>query len=99
MMTDEIISLAKILWDYHHVNHRLSKADCILVLGSHNLRVAEYASDLFLQGWAPLLLFSGGLGRLTEAIWKETEAEQFAAIALQKGVPAKAILIENKSTN
>jgi uncharacterized SAM-binding protein YcdF (DUF218 family) len=42
---------------------------------------------------------SGGLGNFTQDMWTESEADKFAAIAIQKGVPADAILIENKSTN
>ena len=99
MLTKEILTLAKKLWDYHHMNHNLQKSDCILVLGSHDLRVAERGADLYLEGWAPILILSGGLGNLTKDMWDETEAEKFAAIALDKGVPAEAIFIENKSTN
>jgi uncharacterized SAM-binding protein YcdF (DUF218 family) len=99
MITPEIIRLAQIVWDYHHMNKPLQKADCIFVLGSHDTRVAERAAELYLEGWAPLLIFSGGLGRLTKELWTETEAELFARIAMQKGVPAEAILIENRSTN
>ncbi|HSU49908.1 MAG TPA: YdcF family protein [Segetibacter sp.] len=99
MITDEVITLAQKVWDYHHVNNSLEKSDCILVLGSHDTRVADRAAQLFLDGWAPLLIFSGGLGRLTEDMWTETEADKFAKIAREMGVPSEAILIENKSTN
>lgn len=99
MITPEIIALAQKLWDYHHINNSLEKADCILVLGSHDVRVAERGAELYLQHWAPLLIFSGGLGRLTEDMWTEAEADKFAKIALEMGVPFEAILIENKSTN
>jgi uncharacterized SAM-binding protein YcdF (DUF218 family) len=98
-ITPEIISLAQQLWDYHHMQHQLQKADCIFVLGSHDLRVADRGADLWLQRWAPLLIFSGGLGNVTKGIWTETEADKFAAIAINKGVPGNAILVENKSTN
>lgn len=98
-LTPEIISLAKTLWDYHHMNHDLVKSDVILALGSHDLRVAERAAQLYLEGWAPLLICSGGLGNLTSGIWSSPEADQFAAIAVRMGVPASAILVENKSTN
>ena len=99
MISEETITLARILWDYHHMNNTLEKSECILVLGSHDTRVAERGAELFLEGWAPLLIFSGGLGRLTDGVWAETEADKFAAIAIDKGVPAPAILIENRSTN
>src|SRR3954463_9464899 len=99
MLTSEVIALAKIIWDYHHVNHTLLKSDCILTLGSHDTRVADRAAELYLEGWAPMLIFAGGLGRLTEDMWTESEADLFARIAVEKGVPKEAILIENRSTN
>lgn len=99
MVSDETLALAQTLWDYHHVNHTLQKADCILVLGSHDLRVAERGAELYLQGWASILIFSGGLGRLTQDLWKDAEADKFASIAMEIGVPKSAIYIENKSTN
>lgn len=99
MITPEVLQLAKIIWDYHLMNAPLQKADCIFVLGSHDTRVAERAAEIYLEGWAPLLIFSGGLGRLTKEVWNESEGELFAKIALQKGVPTKDILIENRSTN
>lgn len=99
MIHEEITRLAKKIWDYHHVNHTLVKSDCVLALGSHDTRVAERAADLFLQNWAPLLIFSGGLGNFTQGLWKEAEADLFAQIAIKMGVPENAILIENKSTN
>lgn len=81
------------------MGHTLEKADCILVLGSHDLRVAERGAELYLQRWAPLLIFSGGLGNFTKDLWQEKEADRFADIARQMGVPEKAILVENRSTN
>ena len=98
-LSPEILSLSKLLWDYHHMNHALLKSDVILALGSHDLRVAERAAQLYLEGWAPLLVCSGGLGNLTSDIWTESEADQFAAIAIKMGVPENAVLVENKSTN
>ena len=99
MINNKVLTLAKKLWDYHHMNHQLKKADCILVLGSHDTRVAERGAELYLQGWAPLIIFSGGLGRLTKGEWNQPEADLFAQIAIEKGVPQDAILIENQSTN
>ncbi len=99
MFNKEVMDLAKIVWDYSHVNDTIEKADCILVLGSHDTRVAERGAELYLQGWAPVLIFSGGLGRLTEDLWTESEADIFAKIAVKMGVPLSSIYVENKSTN
>jgi len=98
-MNDRIRALAQTLWDYHHVNHGLAQADVILVLGSHDKTVAKRGAALFLEGWAPLLIFAGGLGAITRHLWQEPEADQFAAIAVDMGVPRERILVENRSTN
>ena len=99
MINQEGLALAKILWNYHQLHHILEQSDCILVLGSMDTRTAERGADVYLQGYAPIIIFSGGLGKLTKDMWAETEAELFANIALDKGVPREAIFIENKSTN
>ena len=91
--------LVEKLWRYHQLNHQLSKADAILVLCSYDKAVAERGAQLFLEGWAPLLIFSGGLGSITGRLWREPEADQFAAIAVGMGVPRANILTENQSTN
>lgn len=98
-MDERAHALAEKLWHYHRLNQRLEKADIILVLCSHDKRVAERGAELFLEGWAPLLAFSGGLGSITRGMWSEPEAEQFARVARRMGVPAEKILIENRSTN
>ena len=91
--------LAKKLWDYHRLNQPLQPADAIFVLCSYDKRVAERGAQLWLDGWAPLLIFSGGLGVITRTLWSEPEADQFAEIARNMGVPDDAMLIENRSTN
>lgn len=90
---------ARIVWDYHHVHHALRKADCIIVLGSHDTRVAERGAELFLGDWAPLVVFSGGLGSLTSGIWTRPEAEVFADVAVSRGVPRERTLLESRSTH
>jgi uncharacterized SAM-binding protein YcdF (DUF218 family) len=92
-------ALAELVWRYHHVDHTLAQADAILVLCSHDTAVAERGAQIFLEGWAPLLIYSGGLGAITRTMWTTAEADRFAAIAREMGVPADRILIENRSTN
>ena len=98
-MNPETLALSQTIWDYHQLHHPLQQADAILVLGSHDTRVAVRAAELWLAGYAPLLVFSGGYGRLTAGSWTESEADKFAKIALSMGVPESQILIENRSTN
>jgi uncharacterized SAM-binding protein YcdF (DUF218 family) len=87
------------LWRYHQLDHELKKSDAILVLCSHDRIVAARGAQLWLDGWAPLLIVSGGLGVITSRYWNEPEADQFANIAVAMGVPRERILVENRSTN
>ena len=92
-------TLARILWNYQNLHQSLEKSDCIIVLGSHDQRVAEWGTRLFQEGYAPFLAFSGGFGRLTDKRWTKPEAEIFADVALKMGVQKEDILLENTSTN
>ena len=98
-MDHQTFALAETLWDYHLMKHQVEKADAILVLCSHDERVAERGAQLFLEGYAPLIIFSGGQGAITKALWNEPEAERFARIAMALGVASENILIEPNSTN
>ena len=98
-MDQQTLALAETLWNYHLMRHQVGNADAILVLCSHDERVAERGAQLFLEGCAPLLIFSGGQGAITKALWDEPEAERFARIAMSMNVPRENILIEKNSTN
>jgi uncharacterized SAM-binding protein YcdF (DUF218 family) len=98
-MTDRVRVLAEKIWHYHQMQHPLERADAILVLCSYDTAVAERGAQLFLERWAPLLIFSGGFGAITKRLWDEPEADQFARIAIGMGVPAERIVVENRSTN
>jgi uncharacterized SAM-binding protein YcdF (DUF218 family) len=98
-MNPRVRILAQRIWDYHQMHHTLAPADVILVLCSHDTAVAARGAEVWLQGWAPHLVFSGGLGRITSQMWSEPEADQFARVAIAMGVPAAQILIESASTN
>ena len=57
---------------------------------------------LFFDGFAPIIIFSGGIahqGDLVETPWEKPEAEMFAERAIQLGVPEDKIIIENKAKN
>ncbi len=98
----DVDALVQALWDYMLVGHELRRADCILTLCSHDISIADYAIELFHAGYAPWLLFSGGVIQQDAALkvfWDTTEAEVFARRARAQGVPAARILTENRSRN
>ena len=98
-MDAQTFAFAEKIWNYHLMKHQVAKADAILVLCSHDERVAERGVELFREGWAPLIIFSGGRGAITKTLWEEPEAERFARIAMSSNVPRESILVEVNSTN
>lgn len=90
---------AQVVWDYHRLGHELEPADLLFVLGSHDLRVAKHAADLFHLKLAPRVVLSGGFGVRQENGWVKSEAEMFAEVMVQRGVPELALLLESRSTN
>ncbi|XP_074538412.1 uncharacterized protein SCO4629-like [Halichoeres trimaculatus] len=98
-MDEESEKRARILWDYLCLHQPLEKSDVIIGLGCHDLRVAERSAALFLEGWAPSLLFTGNLGKQTAGVWTKPEAEVFLDVALRMGVPRVNILLETEATN
>ena len=89
----------QILWDYLGMHQEPQKADCIVGFGNFNDNIARRAAELYHQGYAKRILFTGGLGRNTRGLLPEPEAARFARVAVECGVPPEAVLQEDKSTN
>ncbi|MGC9400908.1 YdcF family protein [Vibrio genomosp. F10] len=98
-MTKRLYQHIETLWNYMLMGHTPKQSDIIFVLCSNDLRVASHAASLYQQGFAPRIVFSGGFGRFTEGHFDKTEAETFAAIAKDCGVPSEDIFIEKEATN
>jgi uncharacterized SAM-binding protein YcdF (DUF218 family) len=85
-------------------SNRARRSGAIVVLGAAvnaygmpgpSLRARTlHAVKLFEQGYAPRLIFTGGLGKNPPS-----EAKAAAALAQRRGVPASAIYTETKSTS
>lgn len=89
----------EIIWDYLCLRQEPERADCIVGFGNFNTDIARRAAELYLQGCAPKVLFTGGLGRNTEGLLPEPEAVRFARVAMECGVPEADIMIEDRSRN
>ena len=89
----------QVIWDYLCLNEPLEKAECIVGFGNFNTDIARRAAELYHEGFAPKVLFTGGLGRNTEGMLPEPEAVRFAKVAVECGVPEVDIILEPNSTN
>ena len=99
MANIQVLEPLQVLWDYLGLHQAPEKADCIVGFGNFNVNIARRAAELYHQGWADRILFTGGLGRNTLGLLPEPEAVRFARVAMDCGVPAEAILREDRSTN
>jgi len=95
----EYLKPLQTIWDYLCLGQELKKADVIVGFGNFNTDIARRAAELYHQGYAPKILFTGGLGRNTEGLLPEPEAVRFAGVAMECGVPKEDILLEDKSAN
>lgn len=98
-MTDAVFHDLQILWDYMRLDMTPEPADVIAAFGCYDETIPLRAAELYQQGMAPRVVFSGGLGRNTSGLFGTSEAERFAAIAVNAGLPEKAILLEPRSAN
>ena len=89
----------QVIWNYLCLDEKPEKADCIVGFGNFNTNIARRAAELYLAGYAPKILFTGGLGRNTEGLLPEPEAVRFVKVAMECGVPEGDILIEDQSRN
>ena len=99
MEHEEALEPLQVIWDYLCLNEKPRKADVIVGFGNFNEDIPRRAAELYLQGYAPRILFTGGLGRNTVGLLPESEADRFARVAIGCGVPDEAIIREDKSTN
>jgi uncharacterized SAM-binding protein YcdF (DUF218 family) len=101
-MDQEVLRLARIIWDYLGLRQEPVPADVIIALGTNDLRVAEFAADLFARGYGSTLICTGGIahqGDLLATSWPKSEAEMFADAAVRCGVPRERILLETRAIN
>jgi uncharacterized SAM-binding protein YcdF (DUF218 family) len=97
-----VLPSLRIAWDYMRLTHRPERADAILVLGSFDPMAAVHAAALWKAGLAPVVVMSGGIahrGGLLDTGWDRPEARVFADAAIREGVPAPAILLEERAQN
>ena len=98
-MTDAVYADLALLWDWLCLDMAPGPADVIAAFGCYDDTVPLRAAELWKQGLAPWVVFSGGLGRNTEGLFSQSEAARFAAIAVKAGLPEDVILLEDRSAN
>lgn len=81
------------------MHQAIKPADCIVVLGCSDIRVADRASELLKQNMAPVAVVSGGNVNRTKEVFNISEAQRFANRMIELGADKTKILLEDKATN
>jgi uncharacterized SAM-binding protein YcdF (DUF218 family) len=87
------------LWDYHDLHHQPRITDVGIGLGSHDLSVATTTAELYNRGMFPLVVFTGANSPTTAQRFPRGEAVHYREHAIELGVPAEGILIDDAATN
>ena len=102
-MSDEMLHSAQTIWDYMLMGKDAASADCMIVLGSRDDRVATYAARLAEKFDYRSIVLTGGIAHRNDLLavaWAATtsEADHFAQIMRQEGYSG-ALLLERRASN
>jgi uncharacterized SAM-binding protein YcdF (DUF218 family) len=101
-MTIEIENAINVIWDYMQLRQPIVKADALILLGSRDDRVANYAAGLLQCDITPICVVTGGVAHhhdLLATKWDEaSEADHFIAILRANSIDESRIYKEAKAT-
>lgn len=101
-LDSEALACAEVLFAYNLLGHAARAADVMIVLGTNDTRVAEYAAGLYAKGLAPRIVITGGIAHTNDLLatnWDRSEAEVFADVMIGRGVPEGKLILEKHATN
>jgi hypothetical protein len=96
---DRYVELLAPIWSYLTISQPPVEADVVFAFGCANLSVPQRAADLVLDGLAPRVLVSGGVGSRAGELYGTSEAEVFSRHLAWLGVPHDAVVAEDRAAN
>jgi len=99
-MNNEVLRAGRTLWEWLPVSDPIPAelVYMIFVLGNKSDALPGEAAKLFKKKLAPLIVLSGGRGRITKND-PLTEVDRYMRVLRQENIPEDAIISEDKSTN
>lgn len=102
-MDKDVRAAIDTIWNYMQLHQSVVPVDAIILLGSRDDRVANYAGSLLENNVAPICVVTGGAVQERNPLastWPEaSEAEHFAAILIREGMQLDRIYIETEAAN
>ncbi|GAA3752083.1 YdcF family protein [Streptomyces tremellae] len=99
MISERTWADAQRLWNFQQMGHEPLPCSVGIGLGSHDLGVADTTAGLYHQGMVPLIVFTGATSATTRERMPLGEAEHYCRRALERGVPADAVLVQPRARN
>lgn len=95
-----ILQHAKAIFDFLYIQESPVKADAVIGFGHFDLKIPRRCAQLYLQGFVPKIIFTGGVGA-GSADFKYPEAIEFLNLLKIEfpEIPESAIITEPNSTN
>jgi hypothetical protein len=88
------------LFDYLYLRDPdVPSVDAVIGFGSFDLKIPRRCLDLYRQGRAPLIVFSGGMGAGTGDLGRPEAHAFLDEVRARGGVPDGDLVIEDRSTN
>jgi hypothetical protein len=95
-----MLSISTKIYNFLNYENMPHKSDIIIGFGHFDYKIADRCVELYLAGYAPKILFTGGVGAGSTGL-SEPEGLFFMNYCLNKypSISANDIIIETKSTN
>jgi|GEM_PF-3436844 len=87
-----------VLWDYLSESDPIEKCDLIFCFGGQGEDRVNKAIELYKQGYAPKILFTGQKASYMTNV-DASEADYYAQKAVDAGIPLDALILENEAIN
>lgn len=91
---NEILINAETIYNYLNIKENLTDSDLILGCGCMDTTIVEVCNVLYKQLHSQKVLFSGKSGKGTIGKISSSEAQRFKNYAIELGIPAEKILLE-----
>ena len=91
---------ARLLFEYLYLRDpEPAAADAVIGFGHFDMKVPRRCLELYRQGRAPLIVFTGGKGAGTADLGRPEAHAFLEEVQRAGGVPEKDVLVEDRSTN
>lgn len=98
--SSNVLENAKTIFDYLYLKEMPVKANAVLGFGHFDLKIPRRCAELYLKGYAPKIIFTGGVGA-GSADFEFPEAIEFLNLVKREfpEIPEQDIITEPNSTN